>query len=75
MPDLHLLTYWSLRRLTRNFIYVDYTTRMIHNPEQFAMSQDLKRWRWMSRLPLGLLDKLIVFVPNFNWLLVKPGEH
>jgi ubiquinone/menaquinone biosynthesis C-methylase UbiE len=61
---------WQLRKIWRKFKLIDYTQALLGNPKRFALE---------DRLPSKGLPNWISFlirplIPNFNWILVKPGR-
>lgn len=71
--DIRPRFYWEIRRLWAAFSLHDYTVRMIREPQRFAVSDQLGRLAWVSRLPEWTLWALTLFLPNYNWILVKPA--
>ncbi len=69
--DAYPHTYWTIRRLWQRFRIVDYTLRMIRNPEKYSLNRGLGRFAWFGKLPDGILKILLLFLPNYNWILVK----
>lgn len=65
------LTLWGLRNLWRNFLISDYTVKMICEPRKFSIDDELGALTWLRHLPQGLLQFLLIFAPNYNWVLVK----
>jgi SAM-dependent methyltransferase len=61
----------QLRHLWRRFEIQDLTIPMIRNPERFHLDQDMGPLKVLSALPVGLLNLLLPFLPNYNWLLIK----
>ncbi len=71
--ELHF-SYWGLRRLVRRFEVVDYTRRMIEQPERFGVdymippgSRKQAVAKWVARAAYWL-------VPGYIWLLRRQGE-
>lgn len=69
--DAYPLTYWQIKRLWRSFTIIDYTSLLLRYPEKFASQEKLQRYRWIRKLPLGILQLLAPLFPNYNWILVK----
>lgn len=72
VAELHLRTYWSLKRALARFQLTDYTAEMIRHPERYALDDSLHRLSWLRRLPAAILRRLVILAPNFNWVLTKP---
>jgi SAM-dependent methyltransferase len=70
--DVRARFYWQIRRLWRRFEQHDYTLPLLRQPERFAFARSLGRRAWLGRMPVFMLRWLTVFVPNYNWILVKP---
>lgn len=69
--DAYPRTYWTIRKLWRRFQINDYTAHIIRNPQQYNLQRGLGRLSFLGRLPLGLLNLMKPFFPNYNWILVK----
>lgn len=64
----------ELRRALKMFTIHDYAPRLLSDPERFAMEDDLGAFKnLVARLPMGTWRILDLWVPNFNWVLVKDG--
>ncbi len=61
----------QLRQLWRRFHIQDLSIEMIRNPERYHLAQDMGALKFLSALPAGLLNALLPFLPNYNWLLTK----
>jgi SAM-dependent methyltransferase len=71
--DIKPMYLWQLRTFWRQFICHDYTLRLIKEPQHFSAKGKLGRLGWISKLPAWVLQFLIMFVPNYNWILEKPS--
>jgi SAM-dependent methyltransferase len=69
--DAYPLFYWQIRTLWQRFQVVDYTFRILKEPEKYAMQQRLGRFRWIKRTPDWFLNYFQPFLPNYNWVLIK----
>lgn len=67
------LSYWGLRRLTRQFSIIDYTRRTIDDPERFRVDYMLKPGSPKQRLARIIARLAYWLVPGYLWLLRKPG--
>jgi SAM-dependent methyltransferase len=63
-------TLWGLRRVTAAF-EVDDLSRIVL--EQHVLVGRPWLAKWVARLPNGVWNALLPWLPNFNWLLYKPG--
>lgn len=68
--DIRPHTAWHLRRSWRRFNVHDYTVAMLRDPERFGLSYPLRRFTRL--IPACLLRVVYDFLPNYNWILVKP---
>jgi len=68
--DLILLDYWQLRSLWQAFSKVDYTLRILYDPEEFL--GEARLYPWARRVPRSIMQLAWFLLPNFNWVLVKP---
>ena len=67
--DLSLYTYWQLRALWKNFLWQDYSLRLIYESEKY-LGHNLYWWvRYL--FPPSLLRLFRFLLPNFNWMLTK----
>lgn len=70
----NLYTYWTLRRLCRDFEITDYTIEVVRHPERFGAVDTLKPGSLQQKLALVLLRVAYWFSPGYIWLLGKPGR-
>jgi SAM-dependent methyltransferase len=70
--DAHPLLYWQIRKLWQYFTIHDYTTRMITDPERFAVNDRVSKYSWIKIIPPAILRLSTPFYPNYNWILQKP---
>ncbi len=71
--ELHF-SYWGLRKLIKRFDLVDYTVRMIEQPDRYGVAYMIppgSRKQFMARVVAKLAFWL---VPGYIWLLGKPGK-
>ncbi|MHB8341262.1 MAG: class I SAM-dependent methyltransferase [Mycobacteriales bacterium] len=66
------LTLWGLRRLTRDFEVVDYTIRVLADPERFAATDLVAAGSVRQRLALALARPAYLLMPTYLWVLRKP---
>jgi len=69
--DIRPMTYWELQQLWANFDMIDYTPRLLCEPQRFGVDDELGRLRVASRVPGFVWKRMAPFLPNFNWILVK----
>jgi len=67
------LSYWGLRRLVRKFEIIDYSRRVIADPERFCASDMIVPGSFKQRLALLALSAAYWVCPTFIWLLKKPA--
>ena len=64
-------TLWGLRKLTRDFSVIDYTMRLIEDPDAFGLGYLLKKASPRQRLAKSLLQHFYWLCPTYIWLLRK----
>ncbi len=67
-----LMTYWQLKRLTRAFKVVDYTRKVVLEPDRFAAGDIVTAGSFKQRIALAMLDYAYWLFPTYLWLLRKP---
>lgn len=70
--DVNPLAYRELRNLWKKFEIKDYTLPMLREPVKYCIDDEVKGKVWLRDLPEWSLRILLVFVPNYNWILRKP---
>jgi SAM-dependent methyltransferase len=73
--DAYPLFYWQIRKLWQHFIIHDYTTRMITEPEFFAIDDRFGKYSFLKNIPSAILRASTPFYPNYNWILQKPDTN
>jgi len=68
------LTLWGLRKLVSHFTLVDYTLKIVRNPEKFHATEMVKPRSLYQKLALTLLGIAFWISPSYVWLLEKSGE-
>jgi SAM-dependent methyltransferase len=63
----------QLRELVSDFELVDYTRRIIAEPERFHATDMLRTGSWKQKLALALLDTAYWSCPTYVWVLAKPA--
>jgi SAM-dependent methyltransferase len=69
LPQVTLYNYWQLRRLWEHLEILDYTLRLVRNPDRFPGADAPA---WMRYLPRSVLTILAFATPNVNWAILKP---
>lgn len=64
------LTYWGLKNLTKDFTRIDYTKKIISEPEKFKINYMLASV-WKKTLALYIAKYFKVLVPGYIWILEK----
>ncbi len=67
-----LLTYWQLKKLVAGFERIDYTRRVVADPEAFAATDLVAPGSAKQRLALLVADTAYWVFPDYLWLLRKP---
>ncbi|MBN2498522.1 MAG: class I SAM-dependent methyltransferase [Deltaproteobacteria bacterium] len=65
------LTCWQLRRLVEPFERIDYTRRIVEQPERFRATEMLRSGTLQQRLALAVLRFAYWLAPTYIWLLRK----
>jgi 2-polyprenyl-3-methyl-5-hydroxy-6-metoxy-1,4-benzoquinol methylase len=68
----NLLSYWGLSRLTRDFERVDYTVKVIRDPERFHATDSVRAGSLAQRAALAVARTAYWFMPGYIWLLRRP---
>lgn len=71
LPRVRLYSWWQLRGLWPTSALRDYTVRLLRDPGRFPGTGAPA---WVRHVPTSVLELLAYFVPNVNWVLVKPGN-
>jgi len=66
------LSYWGLKRLVTKFDVVDYTSKVINSPEDFAIDYMLQPGSRKHRFAQFIVRRLYWLCPGYLWLLKKP---
>lgn len=67
-----LYTYWTLKRLCSDFEIVDYTEKVVRQPERFGAIDTVAEGSLQQKLALTLLQTAYWLSPGYIWLLRKP---
>ena len=71
LPRVTLYSYWQLRRLWEHLEILDYTLRLVRDPDRFPGADAPA---WMRHLPRSVLTRLAFATPNVNWAILKPRD-
>jgi 2-polyprenyl-3-methyl-5-hydroxy-6-metoxy-1,4-benzoquinol methylase len=66
------LSWWGLRRLVAGFDVVDYTRRVIADPERFHTAYMVAPHSHKQRAALWLVDHAMWLCPGYVWMLRSP---
>ncbi len=69
--DVYLLSYYKLRKLLRNFVIHDFTTRILTEPENFSAEDLVKPGSIWTKLPPRLYEWAKPILPGWAWVLTK----
>ena len=65
-------TYWGLKYLVRSFTVIDYTEKVISNPQKYKTEYMVKPDSNKQKIAMLLSRYLIWLVPGYIWILEKP---
>lgn len=65
------VSYWALKALCKQFIRIDYSSRVIENPEKFAVDYMLQSGSWKHRIARFIARHVKWATPHI-WILQKP---
>jgi len=69
------LTLWSLRELVKDFEILDYTRKIIADPEKFSATELVTPNSLTQKIGLWVVKWFYFLVPNYVWVLVKKVER
>ena len=69
-----LFTYWQLKRLTAAFQRIDYTRRVVEDPEGYAATDMISPGSFPQKAALILMSCAYWLFPNYIWVLRKPAS-
>lgn len=70
--ELHY-SYWGLKKLVKGFEVVDYTSKLIKEPERYGTSYMVPSGTLKARVARLMVNYCYWIVPGYIWLLRKPG--
>ena len=65
------LSYWELRKLVSQFDVIDYTLRVIRDPEKFSATDVVVPGSLKQKIALGLFQVAYWLCPTYLWVLKK----
>lgn len=65
------LTYWQLKRLVSSFEIIDYTGKVIDDPEKYYLTDKIMPGSFKQRIVLFMLKIAYFLCPSYIWLLRK----
>ena len=68
------LSYWGLQSLVASFDIIDYTGKVISDPEGFDVAYMLEPGSRKQKLAQFIVQRLYWLCPGYIWLLKKPGK-
>jgi ubiquinone/menaquinone biosynthesis C-methylase UbiE len=72
--ELHY-SYWGLKQLVRDFHIVDYTNKIISDPEKFAFEYQLVPGSLKQKVAKFFTRNVYCLVPGYIWVLKKPDSE
>jgi 2-polyprenyl-3-methyl-5-hydroxy-6-metoxy-1,4-benzoquinol methylase len=66
-------SYWTLKKLVGDFELIDYTKKIIENPQKFNIHYMLQHDSLKSRLAKLIVNNAYWLCPTYIWLLKKPA--
>ena len=66
------LSYWGLKSLVKRFDIIDYTSKVINDPEKFHIAYMLEPGSKKHAFALFVVNKMYWLCPGYIWLLKKP---
>lgn len=71
--DIKPMYWWQTSKLWQRFEQYDYIEKILKNPQKFSMEKTIGSLVPILRhLPAIFFGGVKFFVPNYNWILVKP---
>lgn len=69
--DVYLLSLRNLRKLLKNYEMIDYTEKIILNPEEYAATDVIKKNSFLARIPRWLFRLIFPILPAWVFV-IKP---
>ena len=67
-------SFWTLKKIVGDFELIDYTKRMIENPQKFHIHYMLQPGTFKYRIAKLVANKAYWLFPTYIWLLKKPSR-
>jgi SAM-dependent methyltransferase len=67
-------TYWGLKRLARKFRIVDFTARIIGDPDRYGAAYMVPPGSNKQKIAVFISKYFLWLVPGYIWVLVKPDK-
>jgi hypothetical protein len=71
--ELHY-TYWGLKKLVKRFSIIDYTQKIICDPDKYSVGYMVAPGSLKAKIALLVAQYLIWLCPGYIWLLEKPDK-
>jgi ubiquinone/menaquinone biosynthesis C-methylase UbiE len=68
------LSYWGLKALIRPFTHIEYTRKIIENPEQYGAEYMLKPNTKKSLIARIVAKYAVWLLPSYIWILENPAD-
>ena len=69
----NLLTVWRLRSLVSQFEVIDYSSKIIQDPEKYCATEIVRPGSLKQKIALWVLERAYWLFPTYVWLLRKKG--
>lgn len=69
--DINLFSFWKLKNLVKQFRVIDYTLKVIANPQKYFISDIVPNIPLLSTMYVLVARILYIFLPNYIWILTK----
>jgi hypothetical protein len=67
-------TYWGLKKLVSRFTVIDYTPRILADPQKYNTDYMIVPGSLKHKMSTFVAKYMIWIVPGYIWLLEKPGK-
>ena len=66
------LTLWSLRKLVSGFEVIDFTGKIVRDPEKYSATEMISPDSFSQKIALAVLNVAYFLCPTYVWVLRKP---
>lgn len=66
------LSYFRLKQLVKKFSIMDYTIKIIHDPERFGADDMIRPDSIICKTPVFILKGALILIPTYIFILTKP---